>query len=166
CSGACRFNARHGANPAQNFLEKIQTLPPGVSDFDRVHTEIKEVVRIEAEIGATGLCEAAGEETGNDEKHERAGDLGDDERRAQFVLVADQAAAACAQNRVEIRARRAKGGNDANDDAGKERSDDGVSKDAPVEAKVEADGKVCLHLDRAERGAADAAQSDSGSAAQ
>src|SRR5271154_4071789 len=75
---------------------------------------------------------------------------------------AHKAGAAFMEDRAEVPARNAHGGDDSHNDAGEERGGESVSENAPVEAEIETNGQIHLEIHRAQRRAAQDAEEDSG----
>ena len=93
---------------------------------------------VEARIDPHQLREAADEEAGADEQHDRERDLGDDERAAQELAAGAcrRRAAAVLQRAREIRPRRVERGDDAEEDAGQDGGGRRRAEDAQVDADV------------------------------
>ena len=90
------FDAGHGLDPLEKLGIKLQALLPAVTDFVWIEREVKDIARIETEIGALRVIQATDHESRDDEKHERATDLRGDEDRAKMVTAAGHGAAAVA----------------------------------------------------------------------
>lgn len=151
-------------NAFEELVVELQPLLPAVADLVWVEGEIENVARIEAEIRALRITQAANHEARDDEKHERAVHLGDHESRSQAAATAGHGEAAIANRLDYAPTRGAKSRNDADDQAGNQNGAEGIAKYAPVEVEIEEDRGCCAQLSGAKRIAAGQAKQDAGDA--
>src|SRR5262249_16955566 len=100
--GADRQNTGYSPDSFDERLVEFAALCRRIPDLLRVHAQIRDISRIEAKVGLLCSAQAAHEESGDDEQHERAGDLRHDKGSTQAMLAADQPAAASAKNGAQI----------------------------------------------------------------
>lgn len=99
------------------------------------------MIGVKAQVRVPGFFEAADKQASDDEQHERAANLGDNQRGAEAVAGGGGSAAAFVEDFVQTAAGSAESRRDANEDAGEDRSRESVGKDAPIKTKVENDGQ-------------------------
>src|SRR6185437_8498785 len=92
CGDGGRDDAGKRANSLQKIGIEIAALGIVIADFAGVHGKRQDMRWIEAEVGVFRLGQAAREQPGNDEQHERAADLEHDQRIAEFAAAAGDAA--------------------------------------------------------------------------
>src|SRR5579872_5509173 len=100
----------HGIRNAGGFdtgdgphsIEKVLVEPPAlriaVTDLGGIHAEIENVARIEAEGGLLRLAEATHEKASDDEQHERARDLNNNQHVTEGMAARNYTATTLVQN--------------------------------------------------------------------
>jgi hypothetical protein len=115
------LNAGHRRNPRQRLVEKAAGLSDIVASLRQLHVGGEYTLGAEAEIACLQLDEAAHQEPGAGQQHERQRDLGDDERAEHAVKPAAAAVASSLAQRVARLARRDDGGDHAERETSRQR---------------------------------------------
>src|SRR5215813_3716441 len=141
-----RLNSRQRANTVQQLLMKRSGMHLVVTGLHWIDAEIEDITRIKTEVHRPGMIEAADEQPGGNQQHQRSRELHNDERTAD----ASHTTSSGRSSRTVLHQLRnvgqpsAPGGNDANDHGCDQDEEQTIQSHSPIKTEVESDGNVEL----------------------